>query len=61
MLALDCEMSAVHGLLSKIPEKLRYEQAIVMAQQLFEKHPPKKLAKNDGLKLSTRSVSSHNE
>ena len=55
MLALECEMSAVHGLLSRIPETLSYEQVIVMAQQLFEKHPPKKLARNEGLKLSTRS------
>ena len=54
MLSLDCEMSAVHGLLSRIPETLSYEQVIVMAQQLFEKHPPKKLARNEGLKLSTR-------
>ena len=49
-------MSAVHGLLSKIPDKLRYEQVIVMACQLIEKHPPKKLAKHGGLKLSARSV-----
>ena len=47
-------MSAVHALLSKIPEKLSYEQAIVMARQLFEKHAPKKLAKDYGLKLSSR-------
>ena len=50
-------MSAVHGLLSKIPERLSFEQIIVMAHQLFEKHPPKKLARNGGLKLSTRSGS----
>ena len=54
MLALDCEMSAVHGLLSKIPEQLSYEQVIVMAQELFEKHSPKRLARNEGLKLSSR-------
>ena len=52
---VECEMSAVHGLLSRIPETLSYEQVIVMAQQLFEKHPPKKLARNEGLKLSNRS------
>ena len=54
VLALDCEMSAVHGLLSKIPERLSFEQVIVMAHQLFEKHSPKKLAKNGGMKLNDR-------
>ena len=57
VLALECEMSAVHGLLSKIPEQLSFEQIIVMAHQLFEKHPPKKLARHGGLKLNTRSES----
>ena len=52
---MDCEMASVHGLLSKIPERLSYEQVIVMAQQLFEKHPPQRLARNEGLKLRTRS------
>ena len=56
VLAVECEMAAVHRLLSRIPERLSYEQVIVMAQQLFEKHPPKRLARNEGLKLSTRSV-----
>ena len=55
VLAVDCEMASVHGLLSKIPERLSYEQVIVMAQQLFEKHPPQRLARNEGLKLGTRS------
>ena len=54
VLAVECEMASVHGLLSKIPERLSYEQVIVMAQQLFEKHPPKRLARNEGLKLGTR-------
>lgn len=54
VLELECEMSAVHGLLSKIPERLSYEQVIVMAQELFEKHPPRKLARNEGIKLHTR-------
>ena len=54
MLSLDCEMSAVHGLLSKIPDTLSYKQVMVMAHQLFEKHSPKKLAKSKGLKLSAR-------
>ena len=49
-------MSAVHQLLSKIPEKLSYEQTIVLAQELIVKHPPKKLAKCGGFKLSARSV-----
>lgn len=51
---MDCEMSAVHGLLSKIPETLSYEQVIVMAQELFEKHSPRRLARNEGLKLRNR-------
>lgn len=56
VLALDCEMSAVHGLLSKIPGSLSYEQVIVMAQQLYEKHSPRKLARNEGLKLNTSTL-----
>ena len=54
VLAVECEMSAVHALLSKLPERLGYEDAIAVACRLMEKHPPRKLAKTGGLSLSTR-------
>jgi len=54
VLALDCEMSAVHSLLSKIPDNLNYEEIIKMAYKLFKEHSPKKLAKLGGLDLSAR-------
>ena len=47
-------MSAVHGLLSRLPEQLSYEQMVVLASQLYAKHPPKILARKAGLRLSTR-------
>ena len=56
VLALDCEMGAVHGHFSKILDKLDYEQIIAKACQLIEIHPPEKLAEDGGLKLSDRSV-----
>ena len=54
MLSVECEMSAVHGLLSHLPDSLSYEQMVVLARQLFEKHPPSRLAKLARLKLSTK-------
>ena len=47
-------MASIHGLLSKIPEDLNYEKMIVLAVQLFQKHPPKQLGKEGRLKLSAR-------
>ena len=49
-------MSAVHGLLSKLPKSLSYEQLITVAAALFEKHPPSQLAKKGRLKMSKRSA-----
>ena len=49
-------MSAVHGLLSKLPENLKYEQMIMLASQLMEKHPPNTIAKYSGVRLSKRWV-----
>lgn len=55
VLELECELSAVHGLLSKLPSDLKYEQMIMLASQLFEKHPPKcLLAMQDNQKLKYR-------
>lgn len=54
VLSLECEMSAVHGLLSRIPDDLSHEQMIVLACQLFEKHPPGTLAKKARLKLNAK-------
>ena len=44
---VECEMSAVHGLLSKLPSNLKYEQMIALALKLFEKHPPESLTKEN--------------
>lgn len=56
VLSLNCEMSEVHGLLSKIPDNLSYEMMVELALQLFQKHPPKKLARHGRLKLSASSL-----
>lgn len=53
VLEVECELSAVHGLLSKLPPDLKYEQMIMLASQLFEKHPPSTLTKR-GSKLRNR-------
>ena len=57
ILSVDCEMSAVHGLLSKLPDSISYEQLITVAAALFEKHPPSSVAKKGRLKMRHRSVS----
>ena len=57
ILSVDCEMSAVHGLLSKLPDTLSYEQLITVAAALFEKHSPNSVAKKGRLKMRHRSVS----
>ena len=54
VLSLECEMSAVHGLLSRIPDTLSHEQMIMLAYRLFEKHPPSTLAKNARLKPNAK-------
>jgi len=40
ILATECEMSAVHGLLSRIPVNLPFEALLLSCQQLYESHPP---------------------
>ncbi|XP_062594238.1 TBC1 domain family member 20-like [Saccostrea cucullata] len=45
ILASECEMCTLHGMLSKIPDNLPYEQLIVKAKDLFSKFPPKTVAK----------------
>lgn len=56
ILSLDCEMSAVHGLLSKLPDSINYEQLITMATALFEKHPPSQVARKGRLKMKNSSL-----
>lgn len=57
---VECELSAVHGLLSKLPPELKYEQMIMLALQLLEKHPPDKLlAKKGNYKMRHRCVFTH--
>ena len=36
----ECEMSAVHGLLSTIPVDLPFERLLIECQSLYEKFPP---------------------
>jgi len=40
ILAAECEMSSIHGLLSQIPQDLPFEKLLVEAQILYEYHPP---------------------
>jgi len=40
ILNADCEMSAIHGLLSRIPVNLPFESLLVSCQMLYEKFPP---------------------
>lgn len=54
VLEVDCELSAVHGLLSKLPPHIEYEQMVAMALQLFKKHPPHSLARKGNPKLRQR-------
>ena len=50
----ECEISAVHGLLCKLPETLDYEQMILDASQLFKKHPIKSVAYKGGINNNSR-------
>merc|ERR1719187_2390638 len=52
ILATECEMSAVHGLLARIPVNLPFESLLVSCQQLYEKFPPYKVEKEAQLDLA---------
>jgi len=52
ILATDCEMSSVHGLLSRIPVNLPFEELLVSSQQLYEKYPPYSIEKEAALDLT---------
>ncbi|XP_022340816.2 TBC1 domain family member 20-like [Crassostrea virginica] len=45
ILASECEMCTLHGMLSKIPDNLPYEQLILRAKELLSKFPPRTIAK----------------
>ena len=45
-------MSAVHGLLAKIPVNLPFESLLVNCQQLYEKFPPYKVEREAELELA---------
>ena len=49
-------MSAVHGLLSKLPETVDYEEMVTRAVRLYREHPPSQLARTAGVKPSSRWV-----
>ncbi|XP_053391430.1 TBC1 domain family member 20-like [Mercenaria mercenaria] len=44
ILEIECDMCILHGLLSKIPDDLPYEQLIVRAGELYQKYSPDELA-----------------
>lgn len=44
ILETECDMCVLHGLLSKIPDDLPYEQLIVRAGELYLKYSPDELA-----------------
>jgi len=45
-------MSAVHGLLAKIPVNLPFESLLVSCQQLYEKFPPYKVEREAEMDLA---------
>lgn len=45
ILASECEMCTLHGMLSHIPDNLPFEELIVTAKDLFSKCPPMIVAK----------------
>jgi len=51
ILATDCEMSSVHGLLSRIPVNLPFESLLVSCQKLYEKYPPYSVEKEAALDM----------
>ena len=52
VLAQECEMSAVHGLLSKLPENLDYDTLINEACELYDRYPPSTVASYGGIRLN---------
>lgn len=40
ILATECDMSSIHGLLSQIPQDLPFEKLLVESQLLYEQFPP---------------------
>jgi len=52
ILSTECEMSAVHGLLAKIPVNLPFESLLVSCQQLYEKFPPYKVEREAEMDLA---------
>ncbi|XP_009889075.1 PREDICTED: TBC1 domain family member 20-like, partial [Charadrius vociferus] len=45
VLATPCDMPSVHQLLSRLPQDLPYEQLVLRAQELFQRHPHTRLAR----------------
>ena len=54
VLSVECELSAVHSLLVRIPADLDWEDAVERALQLFAAHPPSKVAKRQKLSYRRR-------
>lgn len=54
LLSLECEMSTVHGFLSRIPKDVDYEQLVKQAWETFQNHPPDVVAKEGQINISSR-------
>jgi len=53
ILATECDMSSIHGLLSQIPQDLPFEKLLVESQLLYEQIPPHKI--KDEIECSVES------
>ncbi|XP_028667824.1 TBC1 domain family member 20 [Erpetoichthys calabaricus] len=58
VLESECDMAAVHHLLSQIPQDLPYETLISRAGDLFVQFPPSELAREAALQQSQRTAAS---
>ncbi|GAB0181176.1 TBC1 domain family member 20 [Grus japonensis] len=55
VLAVPCDMPSVHQLLSRLPPDLPYERLVLRAQELFQRHPHTRLARQHRDSIAIRS------
>ncbi|XP_064298013.1 TBC1 domain family member 20-like [Phalacrocorax carbo] len=55
VLGSPCDMPSLHQLLSRIPRDLPYERLVLRAQELFQRHPHARLARQHRGSLAIRS------
>ena len=56
VLSLECELSSVHGLLSRLPDDLNFEPLIQKSSELFVQYPPDVVATKGRLNPRARWV-----